>query len=116
MNKLFEYDVEALEEVTIRVRRTGFLEVWSANNEFALSVYGVTHTGGKVLLETIPSDSINGVSIELIRFSDGNIYAKHIMHGNEDYSPAFVDAHYTANDVDYFIITANEAVTVRYYD
>lgn len=116
MRLVFEHDLDTLEELPINIKDGAFVEVYSASNDFALSIYGVKANGSKELIESVPSEIEHGLVLKFDKTNAGNIFVEHTIHGNEANGLEPVDTIYITNDYHKLILVSNDEVTVKYYE
>lgn len=112
----FEKDLDALEELTIHVVKDSMLEAYSADNDFVISIYGITASGAKELVESVHSDIIMGFITKFYRWENGNLTVEHEMHGDDVGTPVPADATYISNRYKALVILGNTDITVRYHE
>lgn len=115
LRKVFERDLDALEQMVLHIVKPCVLHVYN-NGGFALSVYIVRHDGSMGLYETLATGYDDAITLEFERMADGFIIDKHLIHGDDSHESVAADCSIINNDVQYLVITANEAVTVKYYE
>lgn len=116
MNKKFEKDYQALSEIVINPSSYSFVYIYSADNAFSITVYGVRGVGVKDIVHTVSSSSAYGIGLSLEKLSDGNILVRDLLHGDDSHNRLQSDALIITNQYRQLIFAPNAEVTVKYYD
>lgn len=116
MIKVFERDLDALEELSIHLPiKPAMLSVYS-DGDFSLTLYTVDSAGQRTAFSAIASGINNDMALKFERGIDGHALTEYLIHGDTDHSTLPVDCEFLPNNVQYIIITANESVTVKWYE
>lgn len=119
MVKVFERDIDALEEVHIHVRhdKKTRIHIYSATDEFVVYIYGYKiNSEFKHTLDAVASDMNNGVVLDIEKSASGELVISNMIHGDEAYELQPVDTKFVSNEYHKLMITANDGVTIKYYE